>query len=280
MTDASVAAPRPEAIVEASAPAKVNLTLHVTGQRADGYHELDSLVVFADVRDALTLAPSETMRMSVNGAFAEGVPADARNLVWQAAEKCGGIFDISLAKNIPHGAGLGGGSSDAAAVLRELNRPDLAAQLGADVPVCLSAQPQRMRGIGQILDAAGPMPELALVLVNPGVHVATPDVFRALDRKTNPPMPSLPKGIDADWIGWLLEQRNDLQAAAVSIAPVIGDALAVLDDALLARMSGSGATCFGIYPDMAAAEAAADRIAADRPDWWVTATRTIGATPS
>lgn len=280
MTDASVAAPRPDAVIEASAPAKVNLTLHVTGQRADGYHELDSLVVFADVRDTLTLAPSETMRMSVNGAFAEGVPADARNLVWQAAEKCGGIFDISLAKNIPHGAGLGGGSSDAAAVLRELKRPDLAAQLGADVPVCLSAQPQRMRGIGQILDAAGPMPELALVLVNPGVHVATPDVFRALDHKINPPMPPLPKGIDADWIGWLLEQRNDLQAAAASIAPVIGDALAVLDDALLARMSGSGATCFGIYPDMAAAEAAADRIAADRPDWWVTATRTIGATPS
>jgi len=280
MTDASVAAPRPEAIVEASAPAKVNLTLHVTGQRADGYHELDSLVVFADVRDTLRLAPSETMRMSVNGAFAEGVPADARNLVWQAAEKCGGIFDISLAKNIPHGAGLGGGSSDAAAVLRELKRPDLAAQLGADVPVCLSAQPQRMRGIGQFLDAAGLMPELALVLVNPGVHVATPDVFRALDRKINPPMPPLPKGIDADWIGWLSEKRNDLQAAAVSIAPVIGDALAVLDDALLARMSGSGATCFGIYPDMAAAQSAADRIAGDRPDWWVTATRTIGATPS
>jgi 4-diphosphocytidyl-2-C-methyl-D-erythritol kinase len=267
-------------VIEASAPAKINLALHVTGQRGDGYHELDSFVVFADVMDSLTLTPSDAMRMKVNGTFADGVPCDASNIAWKAAELCGQSFDITLTKNIPHGAGLGGGSSDAAAVLRSLDHADFAAQLGADVPVCLWAGPQRMRGIGDVLDRVWPVPQFALVLVNPGVHVATPDVFAELADKTNPPMTDLPEGMDGDWIGWLADQRNDLQPAAISVAPVIADALAALEDAQIARMSGSGSTCFGIYPDLTSAEAAAARIAKDHPDWWVTASQTVGASLS
>lgn len=267
-------------VIEASAPAKVNLALHVTGQRGDGYHELDSFVVFADVMDNLTLAPSDAMRMKVNGAFADGVPSDVSNIAWKAAKLCGQNFDITLTKNIPHGAGLGGGSSDAAAVLRSLDRADLAVQLGADVPVCLWAGPQRMRGIGDVLDRVWPVPQFVLVLVNPGVHVATPDVFAELADKTNPPMTELPEGMDGDWIGWLADQRNDLQPAAIRVAPVIADALAALEDAQIARMSGSGSTCFGIYPDLASGEAAAARIAEDHPDWWVTASQTVGASLS
>ncbi len=261
---------------EGFAPAKLNLTLHVTGQRADGYHLLDSLVVFADVGDRLTYASGAELRLSVTGAFAEGVPTDARNLVWQAAELCGWTGHISLEKNLPHGAGIGGGSSDAAAVLRDLGGPlSRAAELGADVPVCLSFVPQRMRGIGEVLDAAPAVPALDLVLVNPGVHVPTPEVFTALQQKENAPMEQIFPG--GDFPGWLAAQRNDLQAPAVACAPQITEALAALNDAQLVRMSGSGATCFGIYGDVASARAAADQIAKAHPNWWVQACRSFAA---
>nr|WP_281496161.1 4-(cytidine 5'-diphospho)-2-C-methyl-D-erythritol kinase [Marivita sp. S6314] len=256
------------------------MTLHVTGQRDDGYHLLDSLVVFADVADTLSLAPSDQMRLKVDGPFADGVPADASNLVWKAAALCGGAYDIVLTKNIPHGAGLGGGSADAAAVLRLLDRPEFAPELGADVPVCLWDRPQRMRGIGDRLDRHHPVPSFALVLVNPGLHVATPDVFSALDTKSNGGLTDIPKTPDADWLTWLREQRNDLEPAALSVAPGIAHALDALRDAQLARMSGSGSTCFGIYPDIAQATGAASRIARVHPEWWVTACHTIGAQPS
>lgn len=257
------------------APAKINLALHVVGQEANGYHLLDSLVVFADVGDRVSVTPASAMSVTVDGPFAEGVPNDARNLVWKAAERAGIAAQIVLTKNLPHGAGIGGGSSDAAAVLRALGRPDLALELGADVPVCLKATPQRMQGIGDVLADVPQCPAFSLVLVNPGAHVPTPDVFRALQVKTNSPMKAMPT--EGDWLAWLKAQRNDLQGAAIARAPVIADALAVLHDAVLARMSGSGSTCFGIYPDRIGAEKAAARIAQNNPDWWVTASQTVGA---
>ena len=252
------------------APAKINLSLHVTGRRDDGYHLLDSLVVFADIGDRLWLSDADEMSLSVTGPFAEGVPEDGRNLVWKAAERAGRMLSIRLEKNLPHGAGIGGGSSDAAAVLRWAGAGKNALDLGADVPVCLSNTPQRMRGIGEQLEPVA-VPECHLVLVNPGVHVPTPAVFRALERRDNAGM--TPMG--DDFIGWLGAQRNDLQEAAISVAPVIAEALATLDDALVARMSGSGATCFGLYPDADMAKAAAARIAAAQPGWWVRACRSF-----
>ncbi|MCI5110108.1 MAG: 4-(cytidine 5'-diphospho)-2-C-methyl-D-erythritol kinase [Marivita sp.] len=257
------------------APAKINLALHVTGQQANGYHLLDSLVVFADVGDVLSVLPAERMSLTVDGPFSSGVPEDARNLVWKALDRAGVTAEVSLTKNLPHGAGIGGGSSDAAAILRAIGRPDLAPGLGADVPVCLGQGPQRMQGIGDVLTDIPTCPRFWLVLVNPGAHVPTVDVFGALIRKDNPPMDSLPtKG---DWLAWLAAQRNDLQDPAIAYAPVISEALAALEDAQLARMSGSGSTCFGIYPDKDAASAAQTRISASRPDWWVVATQTFGA---
>ena len=252
------------------APAKINLSLHVTGRRDDGYHLLDSLVVFADIGDRLWLSNADEMSLAVTGAFAEGVPEDGRNLVWQAAERAGRVLSIRLEKNLPHGAGIGGGSSDAAAVLRWAGAGEHALSLGADVPVCLSQAPQRMRGIGEQHDPVA-VPDCHLVLVNPGVHVPTPAVFRALERRDNAGMTPMAD----DFVGWLGDQRNDLQEAAISVAPVIAEALAALDDALVARMSGSGATCFGLYPDANTAKASAERIAAARPGWWVRSCRSL-----
>ncbi len=268
---------------EAFAPAKINLTLHVTAQRPDGYHMLDSLVVFADVGDRLTFDPGPAMSLAVTGPFAAGVPADGSNLVWRAAETAGWTGHITLEKNLPHGAGIGGGSSDAAAVLRALGQPDLdsAEALGADVPVCLSAVPKRLQGIGEILTPLPDTPVLDLVLVNPGGHLPTPAVFKALEHKMNDPMEGVATWPDRAWLlDWLRRQRNDLTAPAMQLAPQIATALAALEqDAQLARMSGSGATCFGIYPNGDAAQRAASRIAAEYPDWWVTPAHSLGAGP-
>ncbi|MFA8386739.1 MAG: 4-(cytidine 5'-diphospho)-2-C-methyl-D-erythritol kinase [Pelagibaca sp.] len=260
------------------APAKINLALHVTGQQANGYHLLDSLVVFADVGDVLSITPADSMSLTVDGTFATGVPKDARNLVWKALEQAGSTARITLTKNLPHGAGIGGGSSDAAAALRAVTRPDLALGLGADVPVCLNSRPQRMQGVGDVLSDVPDCPAFWLVLVNPKAHVPTVDVFKALATKDNPAMQPFPS--DGNWLAWLAAQRNDLQSPAVHFAPVIAEALSALEDALLTRMSGSGSTCFGIYPDHDAAHAAVARIANANADWWVVATRTGGAAPS
>lgn len=274
---------------EAFAPAKINLTLHVTGQRSDGYHLLDSLVVFGDVGDRLWLAPGDSMSMEITGPFAQGVPADAGNLVWRAAEAAGVTGHITLEKNLPHGAGLGGGSADAAALLRSLHGERVTEgiglartlALGADVPVCMSAHPQRMRGIGDAVELVRPIPALEIVLVNPRVPVPTAEVFTRLDRKDNAPMAPMPQTNDLSaFAAWLDTQRNDLQPPAIAFAPVIGEALHSLKGALVARMSGSGSTCFGIYPDATAASDAARRISARHPDWWVVAARTNGALPS
>lgn len=270
---------------EGFAPAKVNLTLHVTGQRDDGYHLLDSLVVFADVGDRLWFEPRSDMSMDITGPFAKGVPADARNLVWRAAMAAQVTGHIKLEKNLPHGAGLGGGSADAAALLRSLFGGrvtdgigmDGALALGADVPVCMSTDPQRMRSIGDELEPVWPLPSLDIVLVNPKVEVPTAAVFTGLSSKENPPMGELKVARDlTEFVKWLGDQRNDLQPAAVAFAPEIKTVLDALDGALLARMSGSGSTCFGIYPDRKRAAQAAMDISAQHPDWWVVAARTVG----
>mgnify|MGYP006275520933 CR=1 FL=1 len=266
--------------VEARAPAKINLTLHVTGRRPDGYHFLDSLVVFADLGDVLRVAPAETVSLRVTGPMADGVPTGPENLVLRAAELMGVAAEIELEKHLPAAAGIGGGSSDAAATLRALAEltgrppPAEAGRLGADVPVCLAARPARMRGIGQRVSPVSGLPDLAAVLVNPGAAVPTPEVFARLERRENPPMPDpLPRWeTAADLVRWLVAQRNDLEATARAVAPEIGTALAALagmPGCGLARMSGSGATCFGLFADRAAAGAAAAALA--RPGWWVRA---------
>jgi len=264
----------------AFAPAKINLTLHVTGQRADGYHLLDSLVMFADIGDQITVHPAAQTRLSVDGPMAAGVPGDGRNLVVRAAALIGVTADIRLQKYLPAAAGIGGGSSDAAATLRALGDlsgaliPADTLPLGADVPVCVAARCSRMRGIGEQISHVPGAPPLSVVLVNPGVDVPTAAVFQHLRDKTNPPMSeTLPKwqGL-MDFIPWLAAQRNDMQAAALSLAPAVGECLAVisaLPECRLARMSGSGATCFGIFATLPEAQIAADTLSHTYPDWWV-----------
>lgn len=264
------------------ARAKINLTLHVTGQREDGYHLLDSLVCFADIGDGLRVEPDSELSLRVEGPFAEGVPTDERNLVLKAAR----LFEteqgarLVLTKNLPHAAGIGGGSADAAATLLALAEiwdkpvPNNLLSLGADVPVCLSPMALRMRGIGEDLSPIPPLPPLWAVLVNPRVEVETPRVFTALEHKENASMERLPDCADAaEFADWCRMQRNDLQAPAIAIAPRIQAVLEALSDSLLARMSGSGATCFGLCDSEAQASTLAVEIAQNHPDWWVVPTR-------
>lgn len=271
-------------VVEGLAPAKINLTLHVTGRRNDGYHLLDSLVVFADFGDRITLRPATVSRLRVTGPMAAGVPVDASNLVLKAAALIGVTADITLEKHLPAAAGIGGGSSDAAATLRALAEmagvaaPRDVLSLGADVPVCLMRGAARMRGIGEDVTPLAGVPPLYAVLVNPGVAVATPVIFAGLTTRDNPamsePLPTWPE--TSDFMAWLATQRNDLQAPAIAKEPIIAEVLATLLDTpgcQLARMSGSGATCFGLYDSAERASAAAGRLAQDRSGWWVMATR-------
>ncbi|MBR9842598.1 MAG: 4-(cytidine 5'-diphospho)-2-C-methyl-D-erythritol kinase [Rhodobacteraceae bacterium] len=265
---------------EAFAPAKINLTLHVTGQRADGYHLLDSLVVFADIGDRLTATPATEPSLTVTGPLSDGVPTGPENLVLRAAALIQTPAALSLEKHLPAAAGIGGGSSDAAATLRALSAltgvplpDDKGLSLGADLPVCTLARAATMRGIGEDIAPVDGLPPLPAVLVNPRVDVPTPSVFRALTSKTNAPMDPIPQGADFNtFCNWLATQRNDLEPPARTLAPEIDATLAALSDARLARMSGSGATCFGLYPTQAAAEDAAARIRKAQPDWWVAAT--------
>lgn len=269
------------------APAKVNLALHVTGRRADGYHLLDSLVVFAGIGDRVRAAPAEGLSLRIEGPGAAGIPAGADNLVLRAARTMQAGASprgsaLVLDKHLPPASGVGGGSADAAATLRALAQlwgrplPDPAAvlALGADVPVCLAGQAARMAGIGERLERCPPLPPVWLVLANPRVETPTAAVFSALATRDNPPLPAtLPAWPDAAALaGWLATQRNDLEAPARALFPVIDavlDALAAQPGCLLARMSGSGATCFGLFAGAEAAEAAARALAAARPGWWV-----------
>jgi len=280
------------------APAKINLALHVVGRRADGYHDLETLVVFADIGDRLTIVDGDGGdTFALTGAFADAVPVGGGNLAVAALRAMRQMaplppLSLSLEKNLPVAAGMGGGSADAAAVVRLLARragigpsdpalQRLAAGLGADVPMCLAGRPLIARGRGERLHLLPGMPALFAVLVNPGVAVPTPDVFGALARRDNPPLPDLPAAFDgADLAGWLARTRNDLEAPALRLAPAIGDVLAMLggfEECRLARMTGSGATCFGLFPDAESARRAARLLARRRPDWWCRATLLSGS---
>ena len=267
------------------AHAKINLCLHVTSQRADGYHLLDSLVVFAGVGDLVTARFGSGLSLAVDGPEAHGLARDASNLVSRAAAAMG-VTDVALQlqKRLPVASGIGGGSADAAAGLRALARlagrplppPDAVLALGADVPVCLASRPARMQGIGEVLTPLPPLPAVGMVLVNPRVAVPTPAVFAALACRTNPAVPLPPADGWRDLAAlaaWLAAHtRNDLTAAAQGIAPVLFQveaALRATPGCALARMSGSGATCFGLYPDWKTACAAADSLRARYPGWWV-----------
>ena len=272
-----------------SAPAKVNLFLHVTGRRPDGYHLLDSVAVFADVADRLTMDPDASgLCLRISGPFAAAVPPGADNLVLRAVRALAAAAGVTacgaltLEKNLPVAAGIGGGSSDAAAALRLAARawgvtvPDdrlmaLAASLGADVPVCLRPMPWRMSGAGEVLSASPDVPPCGLVLVNPGVAVATADVFAARAAAFSRPAVMSGSWRDvAEMAVCLAATRNDLEEPAGRLAPAIGETLAALNAdpaCLLARMSGSGATCFGLTSTPAEAVAVAGRLA--RTNWWV-----------
>lgn len=278
------------ATIKTSAPAKVNLTLHVTGQRDDGYHLLDSLVVFADVADQISASVAPDLRMTVSGPFSTGVPTDHTNLVMRAAEALRTVRGVTkgaaltLEKHLPHAAGIGSGSSDAAATLKMLaelwqvaplpaTAPEVIA-LGADVPVCVGApQPVRMSGIGEVLSPVARLPECALVLVRPPVEVPTQQVFKSMTTKNGSPMSELPEGLDFDaFVRWLAAQRNDMQGPAEVIAPQITEAIGKLRSlpaVSLAGMSGSGATCFGLVKDMATARHVARIVQVAKMDWWV-----------
>ena len=277
------------------APAKVNLTLHVTGRRDDGYHLIDSLVTFAPICDRLTVQDGNTLSLTVEGPESAGVPADMKNLALQAAEifSEGTGASLLLEKFLPAAAGIGGGSADAAAALRGMlamredwteenwDSPDSVLLpyakkilgLGADVPMCLMSRPCRARGIGEKLDFLQ-HPKLPAVLVNPRVAVPTGPVFDRLASRENPPMPdAIPECSDAvGLIDWLSDQRNDLQAPAIELVPQIAiclETLAATDGCRLARMTGSGATCFALYETFEKARASAESLYHAHPDWWV-----------
>jgi 4-diphosphocytidyl-2-C-methyl-D-erythritol kinase len=289
----------PALLVE-NAPAKVNLTLRVLGRRADGYHDLDSLVVFAGCADRLSLTPGGGLTLAVDGPRAGLAGDTADNLVFKAARALAArIPDLvlgafKLEKSLPVAAGLGGGSADAAAALRLIARAndlspsdprlyEAARATGADVPVCLDPRPRVMGGIGERLSEALTLPPLPAVLVNPGVAVPTKQVFAGWT-----PMVTSVAALDVAALAKVTEQKellrivaaqpNDLESAAIAVAPVVADvltALRALSGCGLARMSGSGATCFGLFSSAADAAAAAKALAAKYPDWWVCET-TLG----
>ena len=274
---------RPEA---QEAPAKLNLYLHVVGKRPDGYHLLDSLVVFADLHDSVTAAPADDLSLTMDGPFARGLDTGDSNLVLRAARALAAAHGIeprarlTLTKRIPVAAGLGGGSADAAATLRTLSTlwgvaipPGLALTLGADVPACLNGRPVFLSGIGEILRPAPALPPVGLLLVNPGVELPTQAVFRKRSGRFGLPAPyNRAPGDAAALVQFLRHRNNDLTVAAMQLQPAVRAAIAVVaatPACLMARMTGSGATVFGLFADEEAAGIAALTVRADRPDWFV-----------
>ena len=285
----------PTEAVREFAPAKINLFLHVGDKRPDGFHDLESLVVFADVGDALEFAPAEELSLSLAGPFAEGLQTESDNLALRAARalavraKTHAGAAIALTKNLPVTSGIGGGSADAAATLRGLIKlwklnplaDDLrviAEELGSDVPVCLDSKSAWMEGRGERVTPAQRLPALAMVLVNPGVAVPTAEVFRGLKSRhgTGTVDHAVRVAKPGELIEFLKTTANDLEAPARAIAPAIGEVLSELSrmpGIELWRMSGSGATCFGLFEDDGAAQMAATALAHSHPQWWVQATR-------
>ena len=281
------------------ARAKVNLTLRVVGRRVDGYHDLESVVAFADCADSLSLTPGADLNLKTTGPLAQACGDPSDNLVFKAAqllsERVPGLKlgDFTLDKVLPVAAGIGGGSADAAAALRllaqanglELDDPrliEVARLTGADVPVCLNSNACVMTGVGETLLPLS-LPKMPCVMVNPRIAVATKDVFKALGLRNGQLLVSATDVLRGtawpeagasleDWVEVLAAEHNDLEAPATRIQPVIGDVLAALsasNGAWLARMSGSGATCFAIYENTADAQRAAQKIQLAHPGWWV-----------
>lgn len=286
-----------------AAPAKINLALHVVGQRADGHHLLESLVTFAGCGDRIGLEPADADRFTLSGRFAADVPLSGGkggNLVLRARDllrheltlegATAGPVHLHLEKNLPAASGIGGGSADAAATLGGLlmlwgvslapaRLRRLALALGADVPMCLESRPLLAKGIGEEITPLPDLPSFAMVLVNPLAAVSTPVIFRTLVKKDNPPL-ALPEcaGSTDDWLTAIAAMRNDLEPPARALEPMIKDTSAALTaaGAALVRMSGSGATCFGLFDDDASAASAAESISAAHPKWYVQATRSAG----
>lgn len=283
--------------VAALAPAKINLFLHVGAPEASGYHPICSLMVFADIGDGLTAVAADHLSLRIEGPFADGLSADSDNLVTRAAAallaQAGderGVA-LSLDKRLPVAAGLGGGSSDAGAALRlvrdmmGLSVDDaaleaIAASLGADGAACFRAQPVLAQGRGERLSGVTGLPPLHAVLVNPGVPVSTPSVYGQFDARgvfgevEPPPIPTLEDGVQA--AAWLATLRNDLETAAIDVAPQVGGVLQALraePETLLARVSGSGGSCFALCAEAGSADRLASRVASARPGWWVKACR-------
>jgi 4-diphosphocytidyl-2-C-methyl-D-erythritol kinase len=279
--------------------AKVNLTLRVVGRRVDGYHDLESVVAFADCADRLSLTPGPKLNLKITGPLAAACGETADNLVYKAAQLLGNLVpdlrlgEFTLEKVLPVAAGIGGGSADAAAALRLLAQAnglaiddarliEVAKSTGADVPVCLASRACLMTGVGETLLPLS-LPKMPCVMVNPRVPVATKDVFEALGLRNGELLVGATDVLEAagwpedgasigDWVEALAAGSNDLEAPAMRVQPVIGEVLSALgsaDGARLARMSGSGATCFAIFDDGGEAQAASQKIKRDHPQWWV-----------
>ena len=284
--------PQSTSAVAIAAYAKINLYLHVTGKRANGYHELDSLIAFAGVGDRITIEPDSDLKFSATGPRAADIPHSDDNLVLKAAKLLARHADVStgaaitLEKNLPAASGIGGGSADAAATLvgltqfwhLKLSTPELCAlglPLGADIPICVYGKAAQVAGIGEVMTPAPILPPAWLVLANPGVPVSTPSVFTARTGGFSKPAPLATAPLNThDLAAALLERRNDLTAAAISLAPVIQgvlDALHRCPGALLSRLSGSGATGFALFADKQQAQTGAKALKNDHPAWWVEA---------
>jgi 4-diphosphocytidyl-2-C-methyl-D-erythritol kinase len=284
----------PEAVF-VSAPAKINLFLHVGQRRADGFHALESLVVFARIGDELAFEQANEVSLATDGPFADALAPGPDNLVLKAARALAAHAGVhkgarmTLTKNLPVASGIGGGSADAAATLRGLARlwklnvtrdqlHTIGEALGSDVPVCVGCTPAWMEGRGEKVTELSGIPEVAMVLVNPGVSVPTGKVFAVLMERRGIGLPHPPAMKNTDeLVGYLKTTANDLEAPARQIAPVIGevlDALAAQPGALLTRMSGSGATCFALFNNDTTARNAASAVRAQHGNWWVAATAT------
>ncbi len=283
----------PDGLVE-FAPAKLNLFLHVGDKCADGFHALESLVVFADIGDQLRIEPADAFSVALDGPFGSALLDEKNNLIARAAhllaQQAGQApnYKITLTKNLPVSSGIGGGSADAAATLRALATLwkverqmlyPLAEQLGSDVPACVTSQSLWMAGRGEILSDVATLPRAHLVLVNPGIAVPTGQIFSSLHQRNGigqalPP----PQGATLkDLIAYLTTTQNDLESPARALQPAIGDVLQTIaqSGAAFTRMSGSGATCFGLFEDQISAETAARKMRSAQPDWWVREGRLI-----
>lgn len=281
-------------MIQTAAPAKINLYLHVTGRREDGYHLLDSLVFFASIGDVLRLEEAEAFSFSLDGPMAPALAGEdsEKNLVVRGARALAAALGkplnvaLTLTKNLPVASGIGGGSTDGAAALRLLAAhwnvaPDdallfqIAKSLGQDVPCCIEAKTCYFRGIGDVTDPGPDLPHVDMVLANPRKALPTPAVFKAREGAFDQPspLPRSPQDV-SELVLWLAERRNALSEAAIRLCPEVGEvlrALATTESCLLSRMSGSGATCFGLFPDRSSARAAAAKLYQMHPDWWVVA---------